>query len=277
MPPDLIFWLALATKLAVTAGFVVFATWTAERAGPLIGAMVVTLPVSAGPSYVFLALDHDASFIAASALASLISNAGTVLFCTVYTVAAQSRGLAVSLPVALAVWIAFVTVVRSFGLDLPGVFALNVVTFVVGLPIIWRLRRAPVRAFVRRWYDVPLRAAMVAALVGTVVGLSSTLGPTTTGILALFPIVLTSVTLILHRRLGGRATAAITANSIPGLAGFCLALVALHLLPTRVGTPLALLISLPVTAVWNLMLYGVSRLSRARAEAGAGAGVTPAR
>ena len=271
MSPDLIFWLALATKLAVTAGFVVFATWTAERAGPLIGAMVVTLPVSAGPSYVFLAFDHDASFIAASALASLISNAGTVLFCTVYTLAAQSRGLAMSLPAALVVWVVFVTFVRSLGLDLPGVLAVNAATFVIGLPLIWRLRQAPVRAFVRRWYDIPLRAGMVATLVGTVVGLSSTLGPTTTGILALFPIVLVSVTLILHRRLGGPGTAAITANSIPGLAGFCLALTALHVLPTRIGTALALVFSLSVPLVWNLTLYGLSRLGRARARAEASA------
>src|SRR5579883_1439902 len=61
--------LALAAKLAITAAFVVGAARTAERAGPLIGAMVATLPIAAGPAYVFLALDHDASFIAASALA----------------------------------------------------------------------------------------------------------------------------------------------------------------------------------------------------------------
>jgi hypothetical protein len=267
VPADLIFWLALATKLAVTAGFVVFATWTAERAGPLIGAMVVTLPVSAGPSYVFLALDHDARFIAASALASLISNAGTVLFCAVYTVAAQSRSLAASLSAALGTWIVFVVAVQALDLTMPGVLSFNAATFLVGLPVIWRLRQAPVRPFVRRWYDIPLRAGMVAALVGTVVGLSSTLGPTTTGILALFPIVLTSVTLILHRRLGGPATAAITANSIPGLAGFCLALVALHLLPLRIGTPLALAFSLSVPLAWNLMLFGVSRYVRARSAA----------
>ena len=34
------------------------------------GALVATLPISAGPSYVFLALDHDAAFIAEGALAS---------------------------------------------------------------------------------------------------------------------------------------------------------------------------------------------------------------
>lgn len=269
MPADLVFWwLALATKLVVTAGFVVLASWTAERAGPLLAAMVVTLPVSAGPSYVFLSLDHDAQFIAASALASLISNAGTVLFCTVYSVAAQSRGLTVSLSAALAVWTAVVLAVPPLGLGLPGILALNIATFLVGVPVIWRLRRAPVRPFVRRWYDVPLRAGMVAALVGTVVGLSSRLGPSATGILALFPIVLTSVSLILHHRLGGPGTAAILANSIPGLAGYCLSLFALHALPLRIGTPLALVVSLSMPLVWNVMLYAINHYSRSRAKQG---------
>ncbi|MFN5406092.1 MAG: OsmC family peroxiredoxin, partial [Bradyrhizobium sp.] len=34
----------------------------------LLEALVATLPISAGPTYVFLALDHDAAFIAEGAL-----------------------------------------------------------------------------------------------------------------------------------------------------------------------------------------------------------------
>jgi hypothetical protein len=38
---------------------------------------VATLPVSAGPVYVFLALDHGPAFISVSAVASLVSINGT--------------------------------------------------------------------------------------------------------------------------------------------------------------------------------------------------------
>ena len=71
MPPELYFVLTLIVKMAVTAGFVLAATMTAERAGPLVGGLVATLPIGAGPVYVFLALDHDAHFIAQSAVGSL--------------------------------------------------------------------------------------------------------------------------------------------------------------------------------------------------------------
>ena len=62
-----------------------------ERSGPVIGALVATLPISAGPSYVFLALDHDAAFIAEGALASLPINAATIVLGLIYVVLAQRR------------------------------------------------------------------------------------------------------------------------------------------------------------------------------------------
>ena len=80
MPPDLYFALTLTVKMTVTAGFVLAATVIAERVGPLLGGLVATLPIGAGPVYVFLALDHDAHFIAQSAIASLAINAANVIF-----------------------------------------------------------------------------------------------------------------------------------------------------------------------------------------------------
>ena len=60
--PEFAYWFELALKMAVTALFVSVATVIAERLGPTVGALVATLPVSAGPVYVFLALDHDSAF-----------------------------------------------------------------------------------------------------------------------------------------------------------------------------------------------------------------------
>src|SRR6185312_4464083 len=96
MPPDLYFALTLIVKMAITAAFVVAATITAERAGPLVGGLVATLPIGAGPVYVILALDHDAHFIAQSAVASLAINAVNAIFAVIYCLLAQKRSFAVS-------------------------------------------------------------------------------------------------------------------------------------------------------------------------------------
>lgn len=91
MAAEFQFWFALVLKMAVTGLFVTLATVVAERLGPTVGALVATLPVSAGPVYVFLALDHDAAFISASAVASLALNAITAIYVTIYVLLAQRR------------------------------------------------------------------------------------------------------------------------------------------------------------------------------------------
>src|ERR1700761_7499983 len=120
MSPDLIFLLTLGFRMAITAAFVVSASIITERSGPVIGALVATLPISAGPSYVFLALDHDAAFIAQGALASLPINAATMFLVLTYVVLAQRRNAAVSAGGALAVWIALAALERLVSWSLAG-------------------------------------------------------------------------------------------------------------------------------------------------------------
>ena len=100
---------------------------------------------------------------------------------------------------------------------------------------------------------------MVAALVATVVALSGWVGPSITGILALFPVVFTSLMLILHPRIGGPATAAVIANSAWGLMGFGLAIAVLHLAALRFGSAADLSLALAVCVGWNLTLWWSGR------------------
>ena len=103
-------WFVLATKMAVTALFVTAATSIAERLGATVGALVATLPVSAGPVYVFLALDHDSTFISSSAVASLALNSATAIYLTAYVLIAQRRSMWLSISLAFVMWLAAVLV-----------------------------------------------------------------------------------------------------------------------------------------------------------------------
>src|SRR5947207_10660796 len=255
MSADLMFWIELAARMLVTAVFLVGATAVAERAGPLVGGLVATLPISAGPVYVFLALEHDADFLAASALASLVANAVTGLFALVYILIAQVRGAVVSLAAALGFWLLTIFTARSFHWTLAGALALNAAAYLIALPAARRFRSAQFRPPARRWHDPLLRACLVAALVATVVGISARVGPTLTGMLAVFPIVLTSLILIFHPRIGGPPTAAILANTLPGLVGFAFAVLGLHLAAVPFGEAAALVLALAVSVGWNLTLW----------------------
>ena len=81
----------------------------------------------------------------------------------------------------------------------------------------------------RAWYDLPMRALLVCVLMATILEVSTWAGPTVTGIIAVYPISSTSLMLILQPRIGGRATAAVMANSLWGLVGISVGLVALSL------------------------------------------------
>jgi hypothetical protein len=259
MPHEQAFLLVLAVKMAATAAVVVTASLIAERVGALIGAMIATLPIAAGPAYILLALDHDAQFIADSTVASLAVHAATGVFGIAYVLAAQRYAFGVTIAIALGSWLGCALVIRSTPWSLTGAIALCVATYAVCVWVAQRYLHARVPVIRRRWFDIPLRAVLVAVLVGTVVMLGANAGPKLTGIFAVFPIVMLSLMLILHPRIGGTATAAIIANTVWGLVGFGAAILALHLAVVPLGAPLALALALLVSVAINILIFVLRR------------------
>jgi len=260
MPLDFYFILTLIVKMAVTAGFVVAATVTAERAGPVVGGLVATLPIGAGPVYVFLAMDHDPHFIAQSAVASLAINAANASLAIVYSLLAQKRSLTVSLCGAFAVWIVFALVIRSVDWTFLTAAAMNGVVLSLCIWAVSSLRHVRMPAFHARWPDFLLRAAMVAILVGIVVTFSFQLGPGGSGLLAVFPVVLTSIALVMHPRMGGKAAAAVLANAPTGLIGFALACTVLHFTAEPFGNPGGLALALLMSVGWSVTMMRMHRM-----------------
>jgi hypothetical protein len=253
--PDFAFWLAFTIKLALTAGIVVTASIVAERAGALIGALVVTLPVTVWPAYVFLALDHDQEFIAQSAVGGLVINAVNAMFMLVYAALAQRRGLALSLLLALATWSVLAAAARSTFWSMTVAVLINLIIYPACIRLSRAFRLAPIPPTARRWYDVPVRTVLVCALMGTLLLISNLAGPVATGFLAVFPISTTSTMLILHPRVGGPATAAVVANGLFGLAGISVSLLALHHAVGWSGVAPALALALGIPVTWNLLIW----------------------
>lgn len=264
MPPDLAFWLAPLLKMLVTAAIVVAASLIAERTGPIVGSLIATLPVSAGPAYVFLSLDHDAAFIAQSALASFVTTIGTTLFALVYAAVAQRQGMIVSLLAAEATWLSFALLTQRTDWNIQTAAPLAAAVFAACIMLSRPFRHARMPPPQRRWYDVPLRAGMVALLVLLVITLSHAFGAYATGVLAGFPVVFTGLILILPPRVGGPPTAAVIAHSITGLIGFEIALAALHLSAVPLGAPAALATGLAICVGWNLLLFALRRHAATR-------------
>jgi hypothetical protein len=252
-----VFWLSLGLKLVLTAGIVVTASVVVERAGPLIGALVVTLPVTVWPAYVFLSLDQDSAYLAASAESGLAVNAVTAVFMLVYLVLAQTRGLFASLGAALACWIGLAWLVRMVPWTIGEAGLLNLLAYSACLGLSARFRHAAVPRIARQWYELPLRTGLVCALMAAVLGISHWAGPVATGMLAVYPISTTCTMLILHSRIGGTASAAVIANGLWGMFGIGLGLLTLSLTIGPLGTPVALGLLLAVPVTWNMSVWAV--------------------
>ena len=259
MSLDLSVILFLLLRMAIAAAFVVSASVITERSGPVIGALVATLPISAGPSYVFLAIDHDAAFIAEGALSSLPINAATIFMGLTYVVLAQRHSFAASVGSAVAVWIVLASIIRLFDWTLTAGLAVNLMAFGICIPLLAQYRHVKMPLVTRRWYDIPFRASLVATLVAIVVSTSGWVGPRVSGVIALYPIVFTSMMVILHPRIGGPPTAAVLANSAWGLLGFGMAIAVLHVAVVKFGSAIGLCLALATCVTWNLTLWAYGR------------------
>ncbi|WP_414472126.1 hypothetical protein [Microvirga sp. M2] len=252
------FWALLLAKMLLAAAIVVSASMIVERSGPFLGAMVATLPISAGPAFAFLATEHSAEFISESALAGLPVTAATVVYMVVYATVAQRRGVLASIGAGFAVWAAFVFLILQGQWTLGGALALNGAVFAAALVYARRLTGAdkPPRLQKRSW-DVLFRASLVMVLVGGTVLAGRTLGPAIAAATALAPVVLISLALILQPRIGGIVTASVVANGVPGMLGFVGALSVIHLGAVPMGAFPALLLALTLSLGWNATLVAL--------------------
>ena len=169
-----------------------------------------------------------------------------------YLILAQQRGLILSLILAVASWIALALLVRSYDWTLLGAGLLNLAVYPLCIALSLRFRNVRVQSVARKWYELPLRTALVCALMGTVLVLSQFGGAGAAGMIAVYPISTTSTMLLLHARVGGRASAAVIADGLWGLFGVGIGLFLMTLITPLWGGAAGLAILLAVPVIWNL-------------------------
>lgn len=255
--------LSLGLKLLSAALVVIVAALLVEKAGPFIGAMIVTLPISTGPSYVFLAMEHPPDFVAKAALSGLVANAATPIFMATYARLAPRFGLGISLGAALAIWATAVASSTFVPWSLPLAVLANIVMYGIGWEFMRDTREAPKsKSSSKQWWDIPVRALAVMSLCGAVLVTARVIGSHAAGLIALLPLGFTSMALVVHPRAGGAVSASVFANGLPGMIGLVGGLLALNLAVETLGPWVALSAGLAVSVAWNCMLLAVRSIRR---------------
>jgi uncharacterized membrane protein (GlpM family) len=244
--------ISLLLKVVAAASVVVVASLVAEKVGPFAAGLIAALPVSAGPAYVLMALHGDDGFIAASALGSVATNAANGLFLVTYVFLARRCRLLPCFGGSIVAWLAAAAALMAIHWTVTSAAALNVAFYALG---IYATRRVVLEGasprLPRRWFDLPARAMLVGCLVALVVTVSRAIGPTATGVATLFPIMFSSLAIILHVRLGGRSAAAAMASALRAMPGFGLGLLVLTLTARPWGSPAALFTALLTCLGWS--------------------------
>jgi len=242
---------------------VVLASLAVERVGPVIGALIATLPVAGGPAYIFLAMEHGPDFIAESTVAGYPSLIGQAMYQVAYIHVAPRHGTVVSLGVSLSVWSATVLAVRATGWGFAVLAPLTFLGFAAAH--VWVRRRIAWAGGPpphRRWFDLPVRAGAVMCVTGSAILAGRLAGPAVAGLMAMMPTVFTSLIVILQPRIGGRNTAAVVGSGLIGMIGFTGGLTFLHLAAIPLGNVAALSGAMGVCVAWNASLLAARHFRR---------------
>jgi hypothetical protein len=263
------FFAGFMIKTLFTGMILLAASLAAERAGVLIAAIIVTLPLNAGPGFLFVALDTTPDFLARGGQASFTATLAVHTFTTAFAWASgRLKGFWLIWAVALVAWLVVSVPLVQFNITLTAAVILVACSF--ALSHLLRDRRydqgsAPTHA--KR--QVGIRFLLVRALIGgSVVALTASaakyLGPDLTGLGFAFPVMLTASAWMLYTAYGPTFAAATISNTRKGLISYVSFCFSLAVLPPLMGNMPAWFAAVGVSVVITLILVFAPRLMRSR-------------
>ena len=269
MSPDLLFWFGFVLKMVLTAAVVVITSVAVERSGPFVGALIGALPTAAGAAYTILALEHPPDFHRRERhrqrrhqrggcdLRRDLRDAGATSRPDCQPRRRRRAVVCDRGGVALVDWTPLSAVAINVG-DLCRHHS-------VELALSRQRRAGEIRAHPLRYSAA--RAHGCALVVAIVTAASSSIGSFASGMFALFPIILGSSIVIMHPRIGGKATASMLAHAQLPLIGLALGFLVVHYLVAPIGVWPALGVGLVVCLAWSGSLLVIRMRQQKRSEA----------
>lgn len=217
--------MTLALKLVLTPLLIAGASLAGRRWGGAVSGSLVSLPLTSGPVSAFLAAEHGARFAARAAVGSLSGVAAEAAFCLGYAWTSR-RGAPAALAVAILAFAAAGAAAESLPLsvrpdDLAGLFAAACLVLGVAFALLPRTGRGGggPPAAPAHW-DLPARAVLATGLVVALTGLASVAGARLVGLIAVFPLYVSVLTVFEQRREGREAAIALLRGVLVGLSSF---------------------------------------------------------
>ncbi len=208
-----------ALKLILTPLLIAMATLVARRWGPVVGGIIVGLPLTSGPVSVFLALEQGREFAGAAAHSVLLGTLAVLAFCLAYAFCAKKLPWPASAVIALFCYLSLVAILSRITMSTAASTLLVAAAVALALRCMGSgMSDAPLVA-APRW-DLPFRMAAATIIVLAITGVSTFLGPTLSGLLSVFPVFICVMSVFSHSLHGPAAAYQFARGVIAGSFSF---------------------------------------------------------
>lgn len=209
----------LLLKLVLVPALIAGVTLAGRRWGPAVAGWLSAFPIVAGPILWFIALEQGAAFAAQAAVGTLSAVLGMLAFGLSYAWAATRFAWPLSLPLAYLGYALAVLLLEWWNASLPAA-AVGVLLGLWLAPRFYPHLAAAAASAAKPPRDMLLRMLLGALLVLGVTYSAAQLGPSLSGILAMFPVMGTVLVLFTHRSAGAAATVQLLRGMVLGFYAF---------------------------------------------------------
>lgn len=241
-------------KLLLAPLITVGVTLATRRWGNAVGGWLAGFPVLAGPISFLLALDLGLPFAQEAAHGTILGLVGVCAFILAYAEVSKRRTWRISLAAGLTAFLATLSILHF---ALPS-FAISVVLLAGALAAcIARIPMIHCRPMPRRAspWDLPLRAAVVTALVLTITALAPLLGGGLSGLISPIPVFTIVFVVVAHRTRTARAVQRLLRGASASLVGAGAFFAVIHLSSSTAAINSVYACALLIAALVNAATY----------------------
>lgn len=204
----------LALKLLLVPGFLLLVSLAGRRWGPELAGWLAGLPVVTGPILFFLAAERGEAFAAGAAALSLSAVLASVSFSLAYSHAGLRRPWPLALLAGLAAWIIAASVLARLPVSAGLALGIALATLLAA-PRLFPVVQIQPTGQRQGAGELLLRMLAGALLTVGVTAAAATLGPSWSGLLAVFPVLGIVLAVFSHRSHGvGYAAALLRAMAV---------------------------------------------------------------
>jgi hypothetical protein len=226
-------------KLTLAPVLVAAATLITRRWGANVGGLLMGLPLTTGPIFLFLAIEQGPRFAARTSVGILFGLIGLAAFAVAYAASSSRIGWVGCLGFAVTAFLVVSVAGSRLGSDIVVATLAAWATLLLATSVI-RKPRLGADPPPPPWWDLWVRMIAVAALTLATTAVAGRLGPVLSGIIGTYPVAITVVVTFTHAQLGRDAVAAMLRGSVLSWFASASCFLAIGLLIEKLGIPMSM-------------------------------------